>query len=207
MKLLTLPIVLGFMLLLASAAQAQSSSRLLDQMLPPEFVLPNTAAIGLDDTQRQALNTGITDLQTRMRPLQAQMHRAEQELVTLLGQAKPDEGTLLAKYGELDALEGKVKVLRLRMTLLAKSVMTPEQHAKAVQLKSAQPTIPGDGSWVRDRLQRVRDGIARWKKEGRDVSRVNALWEDFQKNVERHWYQQANRSLDEALRLLESNQP
>ncbi len=199
-----LKLILPILLLVSASATAQQSP-LPDQMLPPEFVLPNSAAIGLNEAQRQTLNEGIVALQTQMRPLQARMYQTERELSSLLGAAKPDDVTVLAKYADLDALESQVKLLRLKMTLLAKSVMTPEQHAKALQLKTTQPTVPGDGRWLRERLQRVRDGIARWQKEGRDVSRVTALWQEFQTYSQKHWFQKADQALEEALTLLEAN--
>lgn len=194
-------------LLSATSVRAQSAASLIEKMLPPEVVLPNSAALGLDGSQRNRLNSGIASIQAEMRPLQGKMHATEGELIALLAAPKPDEAAVLAKYAELDALEGKVKVLRLRQTLLAKSVLTAEQQAKAFALKSAQPTLPGDGERVRDKLQRVRDGIARWKAEGKDTARVVAAWNEFQRNAERRWHQQAMRSLDEALALLESNTP
>jgi Spy/CpxP family protein refolding chaperone len=196
--------ILSIFWLIPASAPAQQSP-LPDQMLPPEFVLPNSAAIGLSAAQSQALTQGITKLQAQMRPLQAQMYQAEADLTRLLVAAKPDDAAVLAKYADLDALESEVKQLRLRMTLLAKSVMTPEQHAKALSLKAARPTVPGDGRWLRERLERVRDGIARWEREGRDVSRVTELWQEFQSYSQKHWFQKADQALEEALALLEAN--
>jgi hypothetical protein len=138
-----------------------------------------------------------------MRPLQAQMHHAERELVTMLAAARPDEAAVLAKFADLNDLESRVKVLRLKMTLLVKSVLSAEQQTKAMALKKAQPTLPGDGGRIRDKLMRVRDGLARWKQEGRDMTEVLRLWEQFQQFSERHWHQQAFRALDDALKLLD----
>jgi uncharacterized membrane protein len=191
-------------LMLGGLAQAQTGSGLLDQMLPPEVVLPHAATLGLDDTQREKLRSGLAPLQNEMRPLQAQMHHAERELVTMLTAPKPDEAAVLTKFADLGVLEGQVKVIRLKMTLLVKSVLSAEQQTKAMALKTAQPTLPGDGSRIRDKLMRVRDGLARWKTEGRDVTEVLRLWEQFQQFSERHWHQQAFRALDEALKLLDA---
>ena len=191
-------------LMTASPAPAQTGSSLLDQMLPPEVILPNAAALGLDGTQREKLRLGMASFQNEMRPLQVQMHRAERELVTLLAEPKPDEAAVLAKFADLSVLEDKVKVIRLRMTLLAKSVLSAGQQAEAMALKQTQPTLPGDGSQMRDKLKRVRDGLARWKTEGRDTTAVLKHWEQFQEFSGRRWHQQAGRALDDALKLLES---
>lgn len=191
-------------LMLGGLAHAQTGGGLLDQMLPPEVVLPNATLLGLDDTQREKLRSGLAPLQNAMRPLQAQMHRAELDLVTMLAAPKPDEAAVLAKFADLGELEGKVKVIRLKMTLLVKSELSAEQQTQAMALKTAQPTLPGDGSRIRDKLMQVRDGLARWKAEGRDVTEVLRLWEQFQQFSERHWHQQAIRALDDALKLLES---
>jgi uncharacterized membrane protein len=191
-------------LMLGGLAQAQTGSGLLEQMLPPEVVLPNAATLGLDDTQREKLRSGLAPLQNEMRPLQAQMHHAERELVTMLAAPKPQEAAVLTKFADLGVLESQVKVIRLKMTLLVKSVLSAEQQTKALVLKTAQPTLPGDGSRVHDKLMRVRDGLARWKNEGRDTAEVLRLWEQFQQFSERHWHQQAFRALDEALKLLDA---
>lgn len=191
-------------LMLAGAAQAQTSGSLLDQMLPPEVILPNAAALGIDDSQREKLRSGLAPLQNEMRPLLAQMHHAERELVTMLAAPKPDETTVLTKFADLGVLEGQVKVVRIKMTLLVKSVLSADQQTKAMALKTAQPTLPGDGSRIRDKLTRVRDGLARWKTEGRDMTEVMRLWKQFQQFSERHWHQQAIRALDDALNLLEA---
>jgi Spy/CpxP family protein refolding chaperone len=185
------------------SASAQANTGLLDQMLPPEVILPNASELGLDAAQREKLRGGLAPLQDEMRPLQAQMHHAERELVTMLAAARPDEAAVLAKFADLNDLESRVKVLRLKMTLLVKSVLSAEQQTKAMALKKAQPTLPGDGGRIRDKLMRVRDGLARWKQEGRDMTEVLRLWEQFQQFSERHWHQQAFRALDDALKLLD----
>lgn len=190
--------------LLVVHAPGQEDDGLLEQMLPPEIILPNAIRIGLDEAVREKLRTGIARLQDEMRPVQAQMHHAERELVAMLAEPKPDEAAVLRKFADLGELEAKVKVIRLKMTLLAKSLLSAEQQMQVLTLKTAQATLPGDGSRTRDKLMRVRDGLARWKKEGRDMTEVMRLWEEFQHFSQRHWHQEAMRALDDALKLLEA---
>ena len=85
--------------------------------------------------------------------------------------------------------------------------VTAEQQEKAAALKPASgaPAAPsGAGDTIRAKLKRVRDGIERMQREGRDVSRVRALWSEFQKHAEQREHPLAMNALNEALQLVEA---
>lgn len=180
-----------------------SPQDLIAQMLAPETVLPNAEAIGLSAQQRETLQREIAALQTRMGPLQQRMREETGALVAMLAQARPDEAAVLAQYEKLNATENEVKRLRVRMTLQVKAILTAEQQAKARELRSgAVGASARDG--IAGKLQRVKQGLERWKHEGRDVTRVRELWEEFQQAAEKRHHAEARRALDEALAILDA---
>src|SRR5262245_29681926 len=185
--------------------RAATPQELIAQMLPSDLLLPNATALELSPEQQQRLREKLTPLQREMPPLQKQMGDLNTALVALLAETNPDEDTVLAKYHELESVESRIKVLRMKMTLAAKSVLSAEQQEKARALRGA-PAEPaaGNGDTMRAKLQRVRAGIERMKREGRDVTKVRELWNDFQQHAERREHQLAMKALNEALALIES---
>ena len=197
--------ILFLMLCCCASLYAATPQELVAQMLPSDLLLPNAAALGLSPEQQQRLREKLTPLQREMPPLQKQMGGLNSALIALLAETTPDEDAVLAKYHELEAVESRIKVLRMKMTLAAKSVLSAEQQEKARALRGA-PTEPvaGNGDTIRGKLQRVRDGLERMKREGRDVTKVRELWNQFQEHAERREHQLAMKALNEALALIEA---
>lgn len=187
---------------------ASSPQDLIEQMLPPETVLPHAEAIGLTAEQRATLQREIATLQASMGPLQRRMREETGVLVRMLAQAKPDDAAVLAQYEKLNATENEVKRLRVTMTLRVKAMLTSEQQEKVRTLR-AEPVgnsgeAAGNRSGVAGKLQRVKQGLERWKREGRDVTKVRALWEQFQQAAEARQHGEAQRLLNEALAILDA---
>jgi hypothetical protein len=97
------------------------------------------------------------------------------------------------------------------MTLAIKKVLTPEQQAKALALQGRRLTESGSAQAGPDtiaaKLQRVRDGLQQWTREGRDVAPLRALWERVREAEDRGHYRQARQALDEAIALLDAPPP
>ncbi len=199
-------LLLAFLIFLASfAALAATPQDLLAQMLPTDLLLPNAAALGLSPEQQQRLADGLAPLQREMQPLLPKMQAANGALVTLLSAAQPDETAVLSKYAELEAVESQIKRLRLQMTLVAKSILSADQQQRARSLReTSTATAPGSGETIRAKLQRVRDGLERMRREGQDVEAVRTKWAEFQKHAEAREHQLAMKALDEAIALIES---
>jgi hypothetical protein len=193
------------LLFASSIIRAATPQDLMAQMLPTDLLLPNATALGLSAEQQQRLGDGLAPLQREMQSLLPKMRTANSALVALLSAAQPDETAVLFKYAELEAIEAQIKRLRLKMTLVAKSVLSAEQQQRAHSLRDTN-TAPasGGGDTIPAKLQRVRDGLERLRREGRDVSAVRAKWAEFQQHAEAREHQLAMKALDEAIALLES---
>jgi Spy/CpxP family protein refolding chaperone len=196
---------LFIVLLATSAIRAQTGRDIVAQMLPSDALLPNAQALGLTADQQARLCEGLQPLQGEVIPLQNQLRDMTSAFVALLSQEKPDEAAVLARFSEMEAAEAKIKVLRLKMTLVAKVVLSADQQQRAMSLRgTAQPAVAGSGDTIRLKLQRVRDGIERMKSEGRNVTQVRELWAEFQKRAELRHHQLAMQALNQALAIVET---
>jgi Spy/CpxP family protein refolding chaperone len=192
--------------LAAAPARAQSQRDLYERMLPPELVLAHADALGLGPAERAAVRRVHSEMQPLLPPLLRRMREELDALVALIETARPEEPAVLARFERLNAVETELKRVRLRMTVAVKKVLTPEQQQKALALQGRRVGGHARGAGpdsLAGRLQRVKEGIERWKREGRDVTRLRALWDRFREAEERGHYRQARQALDEALALLD----
>lgn len=184
-------------------AFAASPRDLLEQMVPPEIVLQNADEIGLTDAQRQGLRREAAALEAKLKPLQQQLREETAALVAVLTQEKPDEAAVLAHFDELNKVEVELKRLRLLMTLRMKAGLSAEQQAKARRLHAAAGTAGRLGGMAA-KLERLKQGIERWKREGRDVTQARELWERSRRLSEEGRDADAGAVLDEAQAILDA---
>ncbi len=183
---------------------AETGRDIVAQMLPVDALLPNAQTLGLSAGQQTQLRERLLPLQREVMPLQGQLREVTAGFVAQLSAQKPDEAAVMAKFTDVEALESKIKVLRLKMTLIAKSVLSVDQQKRAMALRGSGPSpMAGSSDTIRSKLQRVRDGIERMKRDGRDVTQVAALWAEFQKRAELRHHQLAMKALNDALVIIE----
>jgi Spy/CpxP family protein refolding chaperone len=190
---------------LAPAGAADSPRDLFDQIIPPELVVAQAEALGLTARQRQEVQRIQAGLRPRMPPLLQRMRQERDALVALLRLEKPGEAAVLAQFERLNAVETELKRLRLQTTVEVKRVLTAEQQARALVLQETQGVRSGAGpasGTLAAKLQRVKEGLEQWKREGRDVAPLRELWERFRAAEDRGHYRQARQALDEAIALL-----
>jgi Spy/CpxP family protein refolding chaperone len=194
----------------AGAAAGQSTQDLMDQIIPPDLVLAQSDSIGLSPAQRQAVHRVLLELQPKMPPLLRQMRQERDALVTLLKQEKPEEGAVLAQFEKLNSVETELKRVRFQMTVGVKRILSAEQQAKALALQETRLSESGAGlgpNSLPAKLQRVKEGLEQWKREGRDVTPLRELWDRFRAAEDKGHYRQARQALDEAIALLDKPPP
>ena len=194
----------------ASARAAESTRDLFEQVIPPELVLAEAEAIGLDAGQRQAVQRIQAELQPRMPPLLRQMREERDALMALLSADKPDEAAVLARFDKLGAAETEFKRVRIQMTLRIKTVLTAEQETRALALQGRRLTESGAATGADTlpaKLERVKEGLEQWKREGRDVTPLRERWERFRAAEDKGFYRQARQALDEAIALIDAPRP
>ena len=194
----------------AGAAAAQSPQDLMDQIIPPDLVLAQSDSIGLSPAQRQAVHRVLLELQPKMPPLLRQMRQERDALVALLKQEKPEEAAVLAQFEKLNSVETELKRVRFQMTVGVKRILSAEQQAKALALQETRLADSGAGpgpNSLAAKLQRVKEGLEQWKREGRDVTPLRELWDRFRAAEDKGHYRQARQALDEAIALLDKPPP
>ncbi len=130
-------VLLALLLLLAGmAARAQQPSAqdpIAENLFPPDQVLANQKAIGLDDAQRNYVRAEVLKAQTRFTELQFQLQDAMESLVTLLKQNPVDEAQVMAQLDKVLNAEREVKRTQIALMVRIKNKLTPEQQSRLRQ--------------------------------------------------------------------------
>jgi len=106
---------------------------------PPELVMQNQEAIGLQDAQRAAIQKAIVTAQTTTIDIQFKMALENEKLMRLVQAAAPDEAQVLEEVDRVLALEREMKRTQIAMLVRIKDQLTPAQQAKLGELRGVKP--------------------------------------------------------------------
>ena len=101
----------------------------------PQLVIEHQRALGLDDAQVSALTEDMRTSQQDLTPITWRLGRAEEALATLLREPRVDEQAAVAAAREVAAIEGELKIARLRLLVRMKNRLTVTQQAQLQQLR------------------------------------------------------------------------
>lgn len=104
-------------------------------LFPPELVMSNQLAIGLQDAQRAKISAELQDAQATFTQLQMQLGAQTERMGQLLGADNVDEGAVLAQVDRILDLERQVKKRQVALLIRIRNVLTPEQRAKLATLR------------------------------------------------------------------------
>jgi len=115
---------------------------LADALFPPELVMANQRALGLEADQKAYLRQEISEAQARFLTLQWDLQDAMESLKALLDQQQVNEQQVLAQLDKV--LEAERRIKRAQMTLMVriKNKLTPEQQARLRELRPRPPAPP-----------------------------------------------------------------
>jgi Spy/CpxP family protein refolding chaperone len=125
-------VLLALLLLAGMAARAQqppAQDPIAENLFPPDQVLANQKAIGLDDAQRNYVRAEVLKAQTRFTELQFQLQDAMESLVTLLKHNPVDEAEVMAQLDKVLNAEREVKRTQIALMVRIKNKLTPEQQS------------------------------------------------------------------------------
>ena len=117
------------------ARQQPAPDPVADNLFPPELVLANQKAIGLDDAQRNYLRAEVLKAQTRFTELQFQLQEAMESLVGLLKQTPVDEVQVMAQLDKVLNAEREVKRTQIALMVRIKNKLTPEQQSRLRKMR------------------------------------------------------------------------
>ena len=116
-----------------------------ENLFPPELILQNQKAIGLDEAQKTFIRSEISKAQGRFTELQWQMQDAMEAMISSLKQDAADEQQVLGQLDKVLNVEREIKRGQISLMLRIKNKLTPEQQARLRQLRNAggPPGEPG----------------------------------------------------------------
>ena len=104
-------------------------------LFPPELVMENQGALGIDAAQRDALTKEIDKAQSERLHLQWQLDAEKEKLVKILDADKVDETRATEQATHVMDYENRIKSAHLAMLIRVKNLLTPEQQKKLRDLR------------------------------------------------------------------------
>lgn len=109
------------------------------ELFPPDFLLAQREALGLNENQLQDIQAIVQDVQPKFETLKGQFEERAKAFQEALHQAKPDITLTEEKLRTMLAQENEIKLLQVRLMLDLRGKLTAEQVDKARQLRQQQP--------------------------------------------------------------------
>lgn len=104
-------------------------------LFPPELVMQHQGEIGLQDSQRAALQSAIQQAQSKFVDAQWKLSAEGEKLARLLQNATVDETQVLEQVDRILTLEREVKRAQMGLMIRIKNTLTPAQQAKLRELR------------------------------------------------------------------------
>ncbi len=101
-----------------------------ESLFPPELIMQNQKAIGLDEAQKNSIRAEISKAQGRFTELQWQLQDAMETLASLLKQDTVEEQQALAQLDKVLNAEREIKRTQIGLLVRIKNKLTPEQQAR-----------------------------------------------------------------------------
>lgn len=119
------------------------------RLYPPELIMENQAALGIDPTQRDLLLAEIERAQTELLHLQWDLQGEKEKLVKVLDSDVVDEKAAMDAANHVMERENAVKAAHLKMLVHLKNMLTPPQQAKLRSLRSGKAEARDGGGPTR----------------------------------------------------------
>ncbi len=100
-------------------------------------------ALKLSEEQNAKVQAVRLAFQKDLLPLQNQLSGKRAELRTMWLEPSPDQEAILAKQGEISALEGKLAEAFINHRFAMRAILTPEQLAQVPAIGSGMGTYQG----------------------------------------------------------------
>ncbi len=104
-------------------------------LFPPELIMSNQQAVGLQEAQRTRILQELRDAQSALTDVQMQMGAQAERLNQLLQATTLDEAAVLAQVDRVLELESTVKKRHIAMLVRIRNLLTAQQRAKLAELR------------------------------------------------------------------------
>jgi len=156
-----------------SLAQSVRTDPIVENYFPADLLINHAQEIGIDDQQKQAIQSKVREDRKQFVELQQNLQRQIAALGEILRQDRPDEQEALTQLDKVLAAERDIKRMQLTLSLAIRNELTPEQFSKAKELRQKYfaetrggPAFEG----IRLKMQRLQERIRQLQSEGRDAS-------------------------------------
>ncbi len=95
--------------------------------------------LGLDEAQQKQVEALRAEHLARVEPVRAKLDGLRAELQALWQAERPDRGAILAKQDEMEKQRVQLREARVDLRLAVQKLLTPEQRARAAELKKDRP--------------------------------------------------------------------
>jgi Spy/CpxP family protein refolding chaperone len=214
----TLPIIALSLLALCRATAAPNSFE--SELFPPDFLMNQHEAIGLNETQLHEIQSVVQDAQPKFETLKSELEDRGKSLQDAVHQPTPD----MAKTEELLRAflpkENEMKLLQFHLLLTLRSKLTPDQVAKARELRAQSTSLSNSNSnsnasdpneGLRDRLQKkfeqLKTAVQARAAGGQPPDDIIAKAHEIQQLVQDGKPQEAEKQLDALLATLPGAKP
>lgn len=111
-------------------------------LYPPELVMANQRAIGLEDEQKEYLRQEIREAQARFTDLQWELQDAMESLHSQLEREMVDEEQVLRELEKVLDIESRIKRTQIKLMVRIKNRLTVKQKLRLRELRRHPPEPP-----------------------------------------------------------------
>ena len=165
--------------------------KLIGSFFLPEQVRSQAGILGLTDEQKTTLSEANDAAEGKVSRLKEQLQAEADTFTELAKQPRVDEKALVAQTDKILDVDRKMKHEQLQLLILIKNTLTAEQQETLNGIKSLEP-----------KLTEAKKLAEKWKTEGRDLSKVEAMRSDFEAQLQTGKIKEAGATLDRALDIL-----
>jgi hypothetical protein len=173
-----------------------------ETLYPPDLLLNHAKEIGLDEQERQSIETQVREHRQRFVAMQQSLQQRMAGLGEILRRDHPDEQEAIAQLDQVLDAERQIKHMQLDLFISIRNQLTPEQQARAREIRRKQfaesrPTPPPEA--VRAKMQQLQAKIRQLQERGSDASAVMRGAQECRRLMQDGKPQEAEAALDRAL--------
>lgn len=188
---------LCLMIPLAALAQTAVPDPVMENLFPPELIKQNQAVLNLSEIQKNALREEQEKSQDRVMALQERLQKEKQNLALLVKKDRVNESDALAAAEKALNLDRDIKREQLALLIRIKNRLTPDQQNTLLEIKTK-------GQVLQEKLRKTQELAKQRTAEGKDLSELQALRDQFEAFLREGKLKEAETSLDKAIRVLET---
>jgi Spy/CpxP family protein refolding chaperone len=189
-----------------AVAQHAALDPIADNLFAPDLLIRHADEVGLDDAQKEFISSQARENRQRYAEMQQNLQHQMAALRDIVRQEHPDEQEALAQLDKVLAGEREIKRAQLSMALAIRGKLTPDQQAKARELRqkyaSEMHQQPADS--MRAKMQQLQEHIQKLQAEGRDVSAVVQAVQECRQLMQDGKPREAEAALDRAVAGLQA---